>query len=62
MSFKKFRDFFRISNFYKVISNTYEAIDRFILRRTNLNKVDKNGDTACIGRLNGWIIKQHPGL
>ena len=35
--FKKLRAFF---------SNTYEVIACFILRRTNLNKVDKNGDTA----------------
>jgi ankyrin repeat protein len=35
--FKKLRAFF---------SNTYEVIACFILRRTNLNKINKNGDTA----------------
>lgn len=52
MSFKQRRDFFKISNFYKVISHTYEVIACFILRRTNLNKVDQNGDTALHRALN----------
>lgn len=30
----------------KLISNTYDVMASFILRRINLNKVDKNGDTA----------------
>lgn len=56
MSFKKLRDFFRISNFYKAISNTYEVIACFILRRTNLNKVDKNGDTALHRALSVFVF------
>lgn len=57
MSFlKKLRAFFSLSHFYKVISNTYEVIACFILRRTNLNKVDKNGDTALHRALGVFIF------
>lgn len=52
MRFKKLRAFFSISNLYKVISHAYEVIACFILRRTNLNNVDKNGDTPLHRALN----------
>jgi ankyrin repeat protein len=54
--FKKLRAFFSLSHFYKVISNTYEVIACFILRRTNLNKVDKNGDTALHRALRVFVF------
>lgn len=54
--FKKLRAFFSLSHFYKVISNTYEVIACFILRRTNLNKVDKNGDTALHRALGVFVF------